>query len=157
MNKIDAAYCRYSSEEQRDSTSVAVQIEECEKAAGSSLQHFIDEAKTGRAKVSRAELHRLLADAAAGRIARVFVYRYDRLGRNEADSFATVQELEDYGVEVLSATEPKDAVCRGLMLVMAAHYSRELAIKTRNGLLQRHKEKSFTGGVATLRLPNCRT
>ena len=34
------------------------------------------------------------------------------------------------------------------MLVMSAHYSRELAQKTRNGLLKRHEQRAFTGGVA---------
>ena len=144
--KTDACYCRYSSESQRDSTSIAVQIEQCERAAGHSLARFIDEARTGRGMVGRENLHRLLADASAGFISRVFVSRYDRLGRNESDCFNIVEELEQAGVEVLSATESKDAVTRGMMVVLAAHYSRELAVKTRNGLIQRHRDRRFTGG-----------
>src|SRR5439155_14639790 len=105
------------------------------------------EAKTGRALAGRENLHRLLADAARGKIGRVYVYRYDRLGRNESDTFGIVEELESVGVEVISATEGRDGLTRGMMLVMSAHYSRELAQKTRNGLLKRHEQRAFTGGV----------
>src|SRR4051812_12357609 len=87
-----------------------------------------------------------MADAAGGKISRVYVYRYDRLGRNESDTFGVVEELESVGVEVVSATEGRDSLTRGVMLVMSAHYSRELAIKTRNGLLKRHEQRAFTGG-----------
>ena len=30
---------------------------------------------------------------------------------------------------------------------MSAHFSRELAIKTRNGLMKRHEQHAFTGGT----------
>jgi DNA invertase Pin-like site-specific DNA recombinase len=76
----------------------------------------------------------------------VYVYRFDRLGRNESDTFGVVEELESVGVEVVSATEGRDTLTRGMMLVMSAHYSRELA-QTRNGLLKRHEQRAFTGGV----------
>ena len=93
-------------------------------------------------------LHRLMADAAQGEISCGYVYRFDRLGRNESDTFSIVDELEGAGVEVVSATEGRDVLTRGVMLVMSAHYSRELAQKTRNGLLKRHEQSAFTGGVA---------
>jgi DNA invertase Pin-like site-specific DNA recombinase len=140
-------YFRYSSEAQRDSTSIDVQREQCERCAGESLAAYVDEARTGRALAGREHLHRLMADAAEGKIARVYVYRFDRLGRNESDTFGVVEELESVGVEVISATEGRDVLTRGMMLVMSAHYSRELAQKTRNGLLKRHEQRAFTGGV----------
>src|SRR5439155_22700829 len=74
-------------------------------------------------------------------------YGFDRVGRNESDNFSIVDELEGAGVEVVSATEGRDVLTRGMMLVMSAHYSRELAQKTRNGLLKRHAQRAFTGGV----------
>src|SRR5206468_2390090 len=65
----------------------------------------------------------------------------------ESDTFGVVEELESVGVEVVSATEGRDSLTRGVMLVMSAHYSRELAQKTRNGLLKRHEQRAFTGGT----------
>src|SRR5687768_496000 len=141
-------YYRYSSEAQRESTSIDVQREQCERSAGESLHAYVDEARTGRALAGRENLHLLMADAAQGKISRVYVYRFDRLGRNESDTFGIVDELEGAGVEVVSATEGRDVLTRGMMLVMSAHYSRELAQKTRTGLLKRHEQHAFTGGVS---------
>jgi site-specific DNA recombinase len=146
--KIDACYCRYSSDKQRDTTSIEVQIEQCERSAGKLLVVYQDEAKTGRALAGREQLHRLMIDASEGKISNLYVLRYDRLGRNEADTFTTVAELEDYGVQVISAQEGREVITRGIHLVMAAHYSRDLSIKTKNGLLKRHEQRTFTGGKA---------
>jgi site-specific DNA recombinase len=145
--KQSVGYYRYSSEAQRESTSIDVQREQCERSAGEPLRAYVDEARTGRALAGRENLHRLMADAAEGKISRVYVYRFDRLGRNESDTFGVVEELESVGVDVVSATEGRDTLTRGMMLVMSAHYSRELAQKTRNGLLKRHEQRAFTGGV----------
>jgi len=88
---------------------------------------------------------RLLEDAEAGKIGRLFVYKYDRLGRS-AETHAIVAQLEECGVEVISATEGKDSLARGVQLVVAEHYSRLLAENTRNGLLQRFEQGAWTGG-----------
>src|SRR6185369_1198580 len=102
-SKEAVGYYRYSSEAQRDSTSIEVQREQCEHCAGEPLAASIDDAKTGRALAGRENLHRLMADAAQGKISHVYVYRFDRLGRNESDTFGIVEELEAVGVEVVSA------------------------------------------------------
>src|SRR5947207_12675140 len=115
-NRLAVGYFRYSSEAQRDSTSIDVQREQCRRAAGQDLVEYIDEARTGRALAGRENLHRLLADAAQGKISRVYVYRYGRLGRNESDTFSVVEELESVGVDGISATEGGDSLTRGVML-----------------------------------------
>lgn len=143
--KYDAMYARYSSHAQDDGTSIAIQIESCEKAAGRPLKHFIDEAKTGRTTGGRTELLRLIQEAEAGRIERLYVYKFDRLGR-AAETHVLVEDLEQYGVEVISVTEGTNALARGVQLVVAADYSRVLAERTRDGLVQRHKQGCWTGG-----------
>lgn len=143
--KYDAMYARYSSHAQDDGTSIAVQIESCERAAGKPLKHFIDEAKTGRTTGGRTELLRLMQEAEAGRIARLYVYKFDRLGR-AAETHVLVEDLEQHGVEVISVTEGTNALARGVQLVVAADYSRVLAERTRDGLVQRHKQGYWTGG-----------
>ncbi|GMU39069.1 MAG: hypothetical protein AMXMBFR22_32600 [Phycisphaerae bacterium] len=143
--KYDALYARYSSHAQDEGTSIAVQIESCERAAGKPLKHFIDQAKTGRTTGGRTELLRLMEEAEAGRINRLYVYKYDRLGR-AAETHVLVEDLEQHGVEVVSVTEGTNALARGVQLVVAADYSRVLAERTREGLVQRHKEGCWTGG-----------
>lgn len=145
QSRRDALYARYSSHAQDDSTSITVQIEACERAAGGSLVHFIDQAKTGRTTGGRVELLRLIAEASAGRIGRLYVYKFDRLGR-AAETHVLVEDLEACGVEVISVTEGTNALARGVQLVVAADYSRVLAQRTREGLAQRHKEGCWTGG-----------
>ena len=143
--KYDALYARYSSHAQDDGTSIAVQIESCERAAGKTLKHFIDEAKTGRTTGGRTELLKLMQEADAGRIERLYVYKFDRLGR-AAETHVLVEDLEQHGVEVISVTEGTNALARGVQLVVAADYSRVLAERTRDGLVQRHKQGCWTGG-----------
>lgn len=143
--KYDALYARYSSHAQDDSTSIAVQIESCERMAGRGLAHFIDQAKTGKTIGGRTELLRLIREAEAGRIGKLYVYKFDRLGR-AAETHVLVEDLERCGVEVISVTEGTNALARGVQLVVAADYSRVLAERTRAGLIQRHKEGCWTGG-----------
>ena len=147
MLKLTAIYARYSSHAQDGGTSIDVQIEACSRGLERCLE-YIDRARTGRSMVGREALLRLLADAEAGKIDRVVVYKYDRLGRNLAETSAIIAQLEDCGVEVGSVTEGKDALARGMHLVISEHYSRALAERTHAGLVKRFEQKSWTGGPA---------
>jgi site-specific DNA recombinase len=142
---VDAIYARYSSHKQDDSTSIEVQVETCRNAAGGPCAEYIDRARTGRTIGGRDELRRLIKDAEAGRIKRLFVYKFDRIGR-AAETHVIVSDLEECGVEVISATEGKEALSRGVQLVVAEHNIRALAERTRAGLVKRHEQRSWTGG-----------
>jgi site-specific DNA recombinase len=145
--KHDAIYARYSSHAQDDGTSIEVQLEQCERAAGGTCRHYIDRAKTGRTMSGRAQLLAMLADAEAGKLKRIFVYKFDRFGR-DAETHTIVRDLEEHGAEVVSATEGANALARGIQLVVAEDYSRQLAMRTRDGLVKRFEQRTFTGGVA---------
>jgi hypothetical protein len=56
--------------------------------------------------------------------------------------------LEEAGAQLVSATEGTNALARGIQLVVAEDYSRQLAQRTRDGLLKRFEQGAFTGGVA---------
>ncbi len=135
--KHDAPYSQYSSQAQGDLTSITLQIEACERMAGRTLVHFIDQAKTGRTMGERTELLRLMQEAEAGRVNKLYVYKFHRLGR-AAETHVLVEDLERGGVEVVSVTEGTNALARRVQLVVAADYSRVLAERTRAGLIQRH-------------------
>src|SRR5688500_16393232 len=102
--KADALYARYSSHQQDDSTSIEAQVESCERAGGAALAQYVDRAKTGRTMGGRTGLLRLIRDAEAGRIGRLFVDKFDRLGR-AAETHVLIEDLERCGVQVVSATE----------------------------------------------------
>lgn len=145
--KSNAAYIRWSSHAQDESSSDRIQVEACERALGGPAKHYIDAARTGRAAAGRTALKQLIEDCRRGEIQRVCVWRFSRIGRNLAESAQIIQELEDCGVQIMSATEGSDPLVRGIFLSMAEHYSRELASNTRDGLIARFKERAFTGGV----------
>jgi site-specific DNA recombinase len=145
QQRIDAVYARYSSHKQDDGTSIEVQLETCHRAADGPCVDYIDRARTGRAIGGRIQLIKLIEDAEAGRIGRVFVYKFDRLGR-AAETHSMVAQLEECGVEVISATEGKEALSRGIQLVVAEHYSKALAERTFAGLVKRFEARQWTGG-----------
>jgi DNA invertase Pin-like site-specific DNA recombinase len=103
--------------------------------------------KTGRAVNNRAEFKRLRQDIAAGKIKRLFLYKYDRLGR-AAVVHVLVEEFERVGCEIRSVTEGQDAIARGIHLVLAKGYSDVLAQRTRDGLKKRFQQAAHTGGEA---------
>jgi site-specific DNA recombinase len=141
----DAAYARYSSHKQDEGCSIEVQLEACHRAAAGPCVDYVDRAETGRSN-ARASLLRLLDDATAGKIRRVFLYKWDRLGRN-AETHLVVSQLEDYGCEVISCTEGKDFLARGVGLVVAEHYSRALGQRVRDAHLMRFQtEHTWRGG-----------
>ncbi len=147
MKQTAAIYARYSSHAQDGGTSIEVQLDACRRGAeGANVREYIDRARTGRAVVGRDSLLKLLADAEAGEINRILVYKYDRLGRNLAETSAIIAQLEDGGVEVVSVTEGKDALARGMYLVISEHYSRVLSERTRDGLKKRFEQGAWTGG-----------
>src|SRR5256885_8621456 len=80
--KYDAIYCRFSSTNQKDGTSIEVQLSHCHREADPDAREYIDRARTGRALGKRPEFKRLRDDIAAGKIKRLFVYTYNRLGRS---------------------------------------------------------------------------
>lgn len=147
MTRKTAIYARYSSHAQDGGTSIAVQLEACGRGLEpAGVLEYVDRAKTGRAVAGREALLQLLADAVEGKIERVLVYKYDRVGRNLAETSAIIAQLEDCGVEVASVTEGKDALARGMHLVISEHYSRALAERTRDGLVKRFEQGAWTGG-----------
>jgi len=147
MRKTTAIYARYSSHAQDGGTSIEVQLDACRRdLPPRSFREYVDRARTGRAMAGREALLRLLADAEAGEIERLLVYKYDRLGRNLAETSAIIAQLEDSGVEVVSVTEGKDALARGMHLVISEHYSRVLSERTKDGLVKRFEQKAWTGG-----------
>jgi site-specific DNA recombinase len=145
LHKVDAIYARYSSPKQNDGTSIQVQLDHAHRDADADAIEYVDRARTGRALGKRIEFKGLRADIEAGKIKRLFVYMYNRLGRS-SKLHSIVEEFEKQGCEVISCTEGRDAVVRGIQLVLGKDYSDRLARTTRDGLMQRFRQGTHTGG-----------
>lgn len=134
-------YARYSSEKQAEGYSIELQLGACRKYLEANegeheIQEYVDRAKSGATIAGRTSLLRLLADVQRGVIDRVVVYRYDRLGRNLAQTATMIEDLENAGVEIVSATEGDDPFARDMHLVSAQHYIRRLAGLSRDGCIR---------------------
>lgn len=143
------AYCRYSSEAQRDGYSIEAQvraIKEWASREGHTIRHFyIDEAKSGTSD-NREEFQKMIADAATCTFQAVVVHKLDRFARDRYDSAIYRHKLKEHGVRVVSVLEPLDDSPESVMMEavlegMAEYYSRNLSREVRKG----QKEAALKG------------
>jgi len=105
-------YLRVSSEEQVENFSLGTQEEICRREATRRqfqvVEVFREEGKSAKTITGRPTLIKLLEFCRKNRrtIDAVFVYRVDRLSRQTADYLAIRKKLAEYGVTLISATEP---------------------------------------------------
>lgn len=143
-NRRDAIYARYSSHKQDKGCSIEVQLEHCRKLAGDGAREYVDRAVTG-STMDRPQFNKMLADAESGKLATVFVYKFDRFGR-DAHAHSIVADLEVLGVKVVSATEGDDRMARGIHLVVAEQFLQAHGSRVADAKLRRFREGRFHGG-----------
>lgn len=140
-----AIYARFSSKNQRDGTSIAVQLDACRGLAGPDALEYIDREESGTS-MDRPQFARMMADAKAGMFDCLIVHKFDRFGRSDY-SHGIIADLETLGAEVVSATEGADRLSRGVQLVVAADYSRRLSSRIKDSKLHRFREGRWQGGM----------
>ncbi len=102
-----AAYVRVSSRAQDHATQRAA-IERVAAARNDEISAWYAEKQSAKT-IARPELHRLRADARAGRITRLYVYRLDRLARSGIrDTFEVVVDLRAHGVHLVTVADGFD-------------------------------------------------
>lgn len=83
-------------------------IEKAVAARGDTIVEWYAEKASART-IDRPELARLRADARAGRVRRVYVYRLDRLSRSGIrDTLEVVEELQRHGAELVTLADGFD-------------------------------------------------
>jgi DNA invertase Pin-like site-specific DNA recombinase len=98
------AYLRVSSKAQDFPTQKAA-IERASAARGDEIGTWYAEKRSAKT-IARPELDRLRADARAGLIRRLYVFRLDRLSRSGIrDTFDLVEELRAAGVEIVTVAD----------------------------------------------------
>lgn len=106
-NRIDAIYARQSIDK-KDSISIESQIEFYKyELRGGSCREYQDKGYSGK-NTDRPQFQMLVEDIKRGLIARVVVYKLDRISRSILD-FANMMALfQEYNVEFISSTEKFD-------------------------------------------------
>ena len=131
MNVV--AYCRYSSENQRDGYSIEAQkkaiSDYCNRMNYTILRFYIDEAKTGM-NDNREEFQAMIADSSSKEFSAVIVHKLDRFSRDRYNSVFYRKKLKDNGVKLLSVLEnidddnPEDLILLSVLEGMADYYSK---------------------------------
>jgi DNA invertase Pin-like site-specific DNA recombinase len=85
------------------------------------------------AKITRKGYQEVIRRVRAGTAHAVFVFMFDRWGRDGAEWLARAREFEKLGVPIISAQEGKDepGILRFVRVGMAEQFSRDLAKKVR--------------------------
>jgi site-specific DNA recombinase len=148
MNGI--IYCRVSSKEQTEGTSLESQELACREYAKSKninvLRIFVERGESAKF-ADRTQLLGLLefVRASKGQVRVLLVWKVDRFARNVADHFSIKAALLKYGVRVVSVTEPIDTNPEGKLMetILAgfAQFDNDIrAARTVQGLRRRLQE-----------------
>jgi site-specific DNA recombinase len=150
-------YERVSSEDQRQRRTIETQSDELARKLQQEpgvqlIERYIDDGVSGTIPMSKRPAgRRLLEDAARGRFAEVWVYKVDRLGRDEIDPLIVWRDLEMLGVKVYSVTEGiSDPFMYQIHVAMAAKERRTFLERSAAGMERIVKNGHFPGGICPL-------
>jgi DNA invertase Pin-like site-specific DNA recombinase len=101
-----ALYARVSTDLQTTDNQL-LELREYAARTGWAPTEYIDDAISGT-KASRPALNRMMADAKAGRLDLVVVWRADRLGRSLINALLTIADLDARGIQIVSLREGFD-------------------------------------------------
>ena len=145
-----ALYARYSSDSQRDA-SIADQLRACrthaEKQGWQIVEEYTDHAVSG-ASLLRPGIQALITDASRGRFQIVLAEAMDRLSRDQEDIAGLFKRMAFGSVKIMTLSEGEVSQLHvGLKGTMNALFLKDLADKTRRGLVGRVKDGKSGGGL----------
>ena len=152
-----AAYCRFSSSNQREE-SIDAQLRAIYKYMDeheyTPIGDYIDMALTGT-NTDRPNFQRMLEDAKKGLFDVVIVHKMDRFSRNVRDTLNIESELACYGVKVVSVIEqfsdtPEGQLQQIIQLGVGQYYSQNLAREVMKGLKENAYKCLHNGGLPPL-------
>lgn len=117
---------------------------------------YEDAGKSGKSIEGRAAFNRMLDDIKSGRdeVSFVLVFKLSRFGRNAADVLATLQTMQDFGVNLICVGDGIDSSKEAGKLMISvlsavAEIEREnIRIQTMEGRMQKAREGKWNGGFA---------
>jgi site-specific DNA recombinase len=148
-----AAYLRESTVMQDIETQRRLIQEYCARR-GVQYQEFPDDAESGMIPFARRpESRKLLEAAKQGKVREVIVYRLDRLGRDHADTYATIGELLKRGVKIISLKQgevdntPSGRFVSGIHSLVGAYERETFLERSIDAIRELVKQGIWTGGV----------
>lgn len=162
MSKIEsrknlAIYTRFSSTKQRVESSIA-QERACRKYAQDKGHNVVivysDEAESGT-KAERANFQKMLSDSTKGIFDAILVHKMDRFSRDRLQSLTFRKQLEDNGIELISATEDFGTGASKIMMEtimdgLNEFYVANLKSEILKGLKENVYAGTTTGGIPPL-------
>ena len=153
-------YTRVSTAMQVDGFSLDAQKEKLRKYA--EYQEMIicgeysDEGKSGKNVEGRIDFVRMLGDIQSQKdeIDYVLVFKLSRFGRNAADVLSSLQQMQDYGVNLICVEDGIDSSKDSGKLMISvlsavAEIEREnILVQTMEGRMQKAREGKWNGGFA---------
>jgi len=117
---------------------------------------YEDAGKSGKSIEGRAAFNRMLEDIKDGKdeVSFVLVFKLSRFGRNAADVLATLQTMQDFGVNLICVEDGIDSSKEAGKLMISvlsavAEIEREnIRIQTMEGRIQKAREGKWNGGFA---------
>src|SRR5581483_3949817 len=111
MNKKAYVYLRVSSEEQVSNFSLDNQQDYCLREAGRQEYEIIKvyrEEGVSAKTLNRPQLLQLLEDCRKNQktVSAIFIYKIDRISRDTYDFLVIKRKLAEYGIRIISVTEP---------------------------------------------------
>ncbi len=152
-----ATYERVSSDDQRQRRTILTQTDELARQLQNEpgvrlVERYIDDGVSGTIPmVKRPAGRRLMEDAAKGLFKEVWVYKVDRLGRDDIDPLIVWRDLLALGVKVNSVTEGiSDPFMYQIHVAMAANERRTFLERSAAGMERIVKNGHFPGGICPL-------
>lgn len=151
------AYCRYSSDNQREE-SIDAQVraikEYCSRNNYSLIRTYTDEAKTGTNDNRKGFLD-MIDDSSKGTFNICIVHKLDRFTRSKYDSAIYKKLLKDNDVRVVSVLEnlddsPESIILESVLEGMAEYYSKNLAREVMKGMKETALQGKHNGGTPPL-------
>ncbi len=149
-----ATYERVSSEDQRERETIKTQTDELARRLDREpdvelVERYADDGVSGTIPLAeRPAGRRLMADAAGGRFAELWVYKLDRLGRDAVDLLVVRRRLMDLGIRLISVVEAEpDLLSYDVQAVVADHYRREFLRRSADGMNRAAREGRYPGGI----------
>lgn len=151
------AYCRYSSDNQRDE-SIDAQVRFLNEFANKNgyeiIKVYVDEAKSATTDLRPAFLEMMRA-AEKGNFKAVLVHKLDRFARDRYDSAFYKRHLKKNGVRLISALEnlddsPESIILESVLEGMSEYYSKNLSREVMKGLKENAYNCKHTGGTPPL-------
>ncbi|MEY8001171.1 recombinase family protein [Clostridium sp. Mt-5] len=154
---LAVAYCRFSSDNQREE-SIDAQLRAIkEYASHNSIEItkvYIDEAKSATTD-DRPQFLKMIEDSKSKTFDAIIVHKLDRFSRNRYDSAVYKKKLKDNGVTLISVLEhldgsPESIILESLLEGMAEYYSKNLAREVMKGMKETALQCKHTGGKSPL-------